>query len=49
MDDILGMGKVESKSKPVNCKMHAQSVFALGGWTCYITDCPCYSWCPFSP
>jgi hypothetical protein len=37
---IIGMGKVESKSKPVNCKIHAQSGITLSSWTYNITDCP---------
>ena len=47
----MGFGKVEGKSVPVDCKMHAiSSEFAASSLFCDRTDCPSYGkwWCPFT-
>jgi hypothetical protein len=53
MVDDLGFGKVEGKSIPVDCKMHAISAgFAASTSSalCDRTDCQSYGkwWCPFT-
>jgi hypothetical protein len=51
MEDLLGMGKVEGKSVPVDCKMHAVPTgFTASNAFCDRTDCPSYGkwWCPFT-
>ncbi len=50
MVDDLGFGKVEGKSVPVDCKMHASIGAVTAGWACSHTDCVGYGkwYCPFS-
>ena len=50
MVNDLGFGKVEGKSVPVDCKMHASIGAVTAGWACSHTDCAAYGkwYCPFS-